>query len=52
MADGHSESLARARTFPLAPRQPGDVGKLRAIGNAINPVVAAQFIAAWMECAP
>ena len=38
--------------FPLAPRHSGDVGKLRAYGNAINAVVAREFIAAAMECLP
>jgi DNA (cytosine-5)-methyltransferase 1 len=33
--------------FPLSPRDPGDVGKLRAYGNAINPYVAAAFIKAY-----
>jgi hypothetical protein len=28
------------------------VAKLRAYGNAINPVVAAEFVKAWMECEP
>jgi hypothetical protein len=32
----------------LAPRNPGDVGKLRAYGNAINAVVAQEFIEAVM----
>lgn len=36
-------------SFPLAARHPGDVGRLRAYGNAINPVVAAAVIRAWME---
>lgn len=38
--------------FPLAPRRSGDVGKLRAYGNAINPVLAAEVIKAWMDVAP
>jgi DNA (cytosine-5)-methyltransferase 1 len=40
------------RFYPLAARYPGDVGKLRAYGNAINFVVAREFIAAAMECLP
>lgn len=35
--------------FPLAPRHPGDVGRLRAYGNAINPYPAAAFVTAFME---
>lgn len=35
--------------FPLARRQPGDVAKLRAYGNAINPVAAAEVVRAYME---
>jgi DNA (cytosine-5)-methyltransferase 1 len=38
--------------FPLATRHPGDVARLRAYGNAINPVLAAEFVKAWMECEP
>lgn len=52
MADGYSASVASPRSFPLAPRQAGDVAKLRAYGNAINPVAAAAVIRAWMECQP
>ncbi len=33
--------------FPLASRNPGDVGILRAAGNAINPYVAEAFIRAY-----
>ena len=36
----------------LAHGVPARVGKLRAYGNAIVPEVAAEVIAAWMECAP
>lgn len=35
--------------FPLAHRIPGRISKLRAIGNAINPQVAAEFIHAYMN---
>lgn len=35
-------------TFPLASRLPGDVGKLRAYGNAIVPQVAEVFLKACM----
>ena len=38
--------------FPLAPRALGDTGRLRAYGNAINAVLAREFIAAAMEVIP
>jgi DNA (cytosine-5)-methyltransferase 1 len=38
--------------FPLASRHPGDVGRLRAYGNAINAQVARTFIEAAMDCVP
>lgn len=37
---------------PLAHGVSGRVGRLRAYGNAIVPQVAAQFVAAFMECRP
>jgi DNA (cytosine-5)-methyltransferase 1 len=39
-------------TFPLAHGVSGRVGRLRAYGNAIVPQVAAEVIAAFMECRP
>jgi DNA (cytosine-5)-methyltransferase 1 len=38
--------------FPLAHGVSGRVGRLRAYGNAIVPEVAAEVIAAFMECRP
>jgi DNA (cytosine-5)-methyltransferase 1 len=35
--------------FPLAARHPGDVGKLRAYGNALNAEVAAEVIASYLD---
>lgn len=49
--DGFSR-LTKPGLHPLAARLPGDVGILRAAGNAIVPQVAAAFIAAAMECRP
>jgi hypothetical protein len=44
------EKIARnLSTFPLAPRLPGDIGRLRGYGNALNAVVAREFILAVME---
>jgi DNA (cytosine-5)-methyltransferase 1 len=40
---------AEPGVFPLAARHPGDVARLRAYGNAINPIVAAHFIRAVMD---
>lgn len=38
-------------TFPLASRVPGDVGRLRGYGNSIVPLLASEFIRAYMEAA-
>lgn len=38
-----------AGTFPLAPRNPGDVGKLRAYGNSLNAEAAIAFITSFLE---
>jgi DNA (cytosine-5)-methyltransferase 1 len=35
--------------FPLIHRKPGDVGRLRAYGNAINAVAAAEVISAYLD---
>lgn len=51
-ADGWARIAAEPALFPVAARLPGDVGRLRGSGNAIVPQVAAQFIAAFMECRP
>jgi DNA (cytosine-5)-methyltransferase 1 len=42
----------KPNVFPLAPRLPGRVGKLRALGNAIVPALAAEFIKTVMEIRP
>ena len=39
-----------ATHFPLAGKVNGRLGMLRAFGNAIVPQVAAEFVAAFMEC--
>lgn len=51
MAHGHSRRMADPcpDRFPLAPKSKGRPGKLRAIGNAIVPELAAEFIRAYME---
>jgi len=51
-ADGWARVAAEPALFPVAARLPGDVGRLRGSGNAIVPQVAAQFVAAFMECRP
>lgn len=51
-ADGWARIAAEPALFPVAARIPGDVGRLRGSGNAIVPQVAAQFVAAFMECRP
>ena len=38
--------------FPLAHGVSGRLGQLRAYGNAIVPPLAAEFVAAFMECRP
>lgn len=51
-ADGPVRIPAEPALFPVASRLPGDVGRLRGAGNAIVPQVAAEFVAALMECRP
>lgn len=51
-ADGWARIAAEPALFPVAARVSGDVGRLRGSGNAIVPQVAAQFVAAFMECRP
>ena len=48
-ADGKARRIEPG-TFPLAHGVLNRVGRLRAYGNAIVPQVAAEFIAAFMEC--
>jgi DNA (cytosine-5)-methyltransferase 1 len=49
--DGRWRPFERG-SFPLAARYPGDVAKLRAYGNAINPVAAAAFVRAFLDLKP
>ena len=48
-ADGKARPT-KPDIFPLAHGVPGRVGQLRAYGNAIVPQLAAEFIAAFMDC--
>lgn len=41
-----------AGTFPLAPSDTGRVGLLRGYGNALDRETAANFIGAYLDCAP
>ena len=48
--DGKSRRIPTQCEFqPLAPRLPGRVALLKMIGNAINPIVAAEFIGTVMD---
>ena len=48
--DGKTRRIpTESALFPLAPGLPGRVGLLKGAGNAINPRVAAEFVAAFME---
>ena len=49
--DGKTRRIERG-VAPLAHRVPGYVDLLRAYGNAVNPHLAAQFVAAYMDCRP
>jgi DNA (cytosine-5)-methyltransferase 1 len=49
--DGKSRPI-KSSIFPLAPRIPTSMGRLRAYGNAIVPQVAARFIEAAMDSLP
>jgi hypothetical protein len=44
-----ASSIDAISGFPLAPSIPNRAAMLRFIGNAINPYLAAEFIAAVME---
>jgi DNA (cytosine-5)-methyltransferase 1 len=49
--DGKTRRIpAEPALFPLADGLPGRVGLLRGAGNAIVPQVAAEFIAAFLDC--
>lgn len=50
--DGFRRIPAEPSLFPLADGVSKRVGKLRAAGNAINPVLALEFIKAAWECRP
>jgi DNA (cytosine-5)-methyltransferase 1 len=45
-------SIPTGKFGALANGLPGRVGRVRAYGNAIVPQIAAEFVAAFMECAP
>lgn len=49
-SDGSRRVSAQPNSFPLAHGVSGRMGRLRAYGNAINPPLAAEFIAAFAEC--
>jgi hypothetical protein len=51
MAGGRAIRNAQTyeEAYPLSFRAPGDPGRLRGIGNSINPYLAAEFIAAFMD---
>jgi len=50
-ADGKARPIEPG-SFPLADGIPARVGRLRGYGNAINPHVAAEVIAAYLEIRP
>jgi DNA (cytosine-5)-methyltransferase 1 len=47
-SDGRARPIEPG-TFPLAPRTPNHVGRLRAYGNAIVPQVAALFVRSFLD---
>lgn len=48
-ADGNTRRI-ESGTFPLAHGISGRMGLLRGYGNAIVPLLAAEFVSAWMDC--
>lgn len=48
-SDGPRRISAQSNAFPLAHGVSARVGKLRGAGNAINPILAAEFVKAFLE---
>jgi DNA (cytosine-5)-methyltransferase 1 len=48
-ADGNTRRI-ESGSFPLAHGISGRMGLLRGYGNAIVPLLAAEFVSAWMDC--
>jgi DNA (cytosine-5)-methyltransferase 1 len=50
--DGFRRIPAQPALFPLVNGDKGRMGRLRAYGNAISPILAAKFVEAAMSCRP